>query len=147
MTGTLYRIAFRASRKGVPLYLGVDIIEGEPALILVDDSAPASDEWQLLPIGGTSLYYLCYITSDSRLLYTYFGATGDSITLVESDPWDPNLQVRLDQTDGGWVAINNHDGSRVFDGSGNGPYSNGNSVICYPWNGGGNQQWKFLPVT
>lgn len=78
-------------------------------------------------------------------IFANFATDGGPINLNELDPWNEQFVLRVDDTGDGWVAINNHDQSRVFDATGNDP-TLGVNVICFGWNGGDNQRWKFIPV-
>jgi len=72
-----------------------------------------------------------------------FGFEG-RIPLVTFDG-NQEFEIHFDDVGDGLVAINNHDHSRVIDANGNNP-GIGANVSPWPWNGGDNQRWRFVPA-
>jgi len=83
--------------------------------------------------------YLAWTASPGALRLTteplYISGSHQPVTLFTIDDLDPSP----------WFALNNDDKSLVADIREEGMV-NGNDVIGFPWNGGGNQRWRFEQV-
>lgn len=109
-----------------------------------------SEVWKVTPVQGTNTFYLTYDTYKNKEVSVevtaYFDGDGNNIALAETlDLSNPEFALILNDVGDGWVAINNHDETRVFDANGDNPKL-GASVQAWKWNKGDNQRWKFVPV-
>ena len=101
--------------------------------------------WSVRSIAGTDGFYLI-----SKSLSLAANSKGSEIP---EDPWradalvptDDQFVIRIDDVGSGWVAINNHDKTRVMDAKGSQPIK-GAPVLKWRWNGGDNERWQFLPA-
>lgn len=84
-------------------------------------------------------------------LYLAWGSKGDALRLTAEPSFisGSNQPITLftidDLNPSPWFALNNHDKSKVVDVREELMYD-GNYIICFPWNGGGNQKWRFEQV-
>ncbi len=143
-----YRIILKANQSSA-LALGVKFTPvrpgvSNPTLILMNQSDPALGTWSVEPIEGTDGFRLIY--SDVLNGAVTFKSTGDPIGFNITNPYNEECVLHADDVGDGWVAINNHDRTRVFDGRGDDP-TVGSDVICFAWNGGDNQRWQFIPIS
>src|SRR6266550_6896562 len=104
----------------------------------VDDQR--GTEWIVRDIPGTTSKLLIKDgAAGSGDVVTWVGGYPDHILVRPYRPgWDEQV-VKFDELDGGYVAINNHDKTRVMDRS-MGP-TDQPFVISFRWNAGANQQW------
>jgi hypothetical protein len=107
--------------------------------------------WTVTPVEGTNIFYLSYIIQQNEILIdgtsARFNGDRNTITLDSLyNPREPEYAMILNDVGDGWVAINNHDETLVFDAQGDHPEL-GASVQGWKWNKGDNQRWKFVPVS
>jgi hypothetical protein len=90
-------------------------------------------------------FFLRYAGFTPSRIYLRFGQPG-AMAVVGLDISNIEFTMHADDVGDGLVAINNHDGSLVADANGDTPVV-GAPVTPWGWNGGGNQKWRFIPVT
>lgn len=117
-----------------------------PTLVVktLNNIDPANENWIVKPIEGTDGFRISRV-GDPNSAVTFI-STGDPIQLGFLDPTNQESVLHADDVGDGWVAINNHDRTRVFDARGDYP-APGADVLCEPWNHGDNQRWQFVPVS
>ncbi len=95
-------------------------------------------QFQLRWAEDPSLYLAWGFKGDALRLTgetTFINGPSQAITLFTIDDLDPSP----------WFALNNFDKSKVADVRQEQMYD-GSNVICFPWNGGGNQRWRYETV-
>ena len=95
--------------------------------------------------GNPGNFFLRYAGFAASRIYLRFGQPG-AMAVVGLDISNKEFTMHADYVGDGLVAINNHDGSFVADANGDQPVV-GAPVTPWGWNHGGNQKWRFVPVT
>jgi hypothetical protein len=131
----------------------VFVMQGSNLCLGKDDSdncvqqsfSASSDEttWEVRSIGGSQAFFLVHYRSQKC---ARFNGAGNTITVAALDPNDSSFVMTVDTWGAGLVAINNSDQSQVFDVRG-GSTNVGTKIDSYKWNGGTNQQWRFVPAS
>lgn len=106
------------------------------------DKTVSSNTWLVTPIGGSFGFNLEHQDTGNC---ARFGQTPIKLLGLSGDPNNMEFVLICDELQDGYVAINNHDRTRVFDLS-QSKTSAGSAIIAFPWNGGGNQWWRFVPT-
>jgi len=146
------------SYAGHELYLGVTVERAHPVSGGWDDNwAPlvttsVADDcslWQLAGIQGTAGFYLTNkkagalqeAVPEAKHHFPSIRFGSEALSLYPLDSMEPEFVLYADDVGDGYVAINNHDKSRVLDVRG-GNRTAGASIFAWPWNGGENQRWR-----
>jgi hypothetical protein len=98
-----------------------------------------TQNWKLYPAPGWETQGGCYLLNLAQQKFAAFG--NSPIQLVTFDATNVELFLLLQPVGDGWVAINNHNASRVMDTNMSDPNF---AVSPYKWNGGANQQWRLV---
>lgn len=147
MADAHYKISVREDGK----YLGVMVYEPvsptNPSIIWALKVGEVDDlqgtDWLVRDIPGTSSKLLMKRggSADGQVVTWVGGGEYDLMPLRDYVPGDQEQVVMFDELDGGFVAINNHNKTRVVDRQETKGPRKSAWVIFFPWNGGWNQQW------
>ena len=127
------------SKQGSNTCIGLD--SSNNLCLQTFDATKSATTWLVEPAAGSDGFYLQH---EDTGYCPHFGQDG-SMPCASLDPNNTEYVIMADDVGDGYVAINNHDRSRVFDAKG-AKNSVGTAIIPFRWNGNDNQKWRFTPT-